>query len=86
MQRQIVKLENQNQRMEPTGLASPGQTRGSTAIGPGLVCQGAVGQIFDRVWNRTDPCLGSYPGPPAGYWYLLLTLPYLEVEVHCILL
>jgi hypothetical protein len=33
------------------------------------------GSGFGRVWNQTDPCLRSKPGPLAGYPDPLLTLP-----------
>jgi hypothetical protein len=69
-----VKPETQNRRLEPTGLAKPGETRGLTGTGPGLARQESAGRVFGRFWNRTDPFLRSKPGPLAGYPDPLLTL------------
>jgi len=69
-----VKPETQNRRLDPTGLAKPGETRGLTGKGPGLARQESAGRVFDRVWNRTDPFLRSKPGPLVGYADPLLTL------------
>jgi hypothetical protein len=41
--------------LEPTGLAKPGKPRGLSGTGPGLARQDAAGQVFGRVWNRTEP-------------------------------
>jgi len=69
-----VKPETQNRRLEPTGIAKPGETRGLTGTGPGLARQESAGRVFGRFWNRTDPFLRSKPGPLAGYLDPLLTL------------
>jgi len=69
-----VKPETQNRRLEPTGQAKPGETRGLTGTGPGLARQESAGRVFVRFWNRTDPFLRSKPGPLAGYPDPLLTL------------
>ena len=66
--------ETQNRRLEPTGLAKPGETRGLTGTGPGLARQETACRVFGRFWNRTDPVLRSKPGPLAGYPDQLLTL------------
>jgi len=58
-----VKPKPQNRRLEPTGLAKPGETHGLTGKGPGLACQQSAGWVFGRFWNRTDPFLLSKPGP-----------------------
>jgi len=78
-----VKHETQNRRLEPTGLAKPGETRGLTGTGPGLARQESAGRVFGRFWNRTDPFLRSKPGPLAGYPDPLLTLVIEHVIVHC---
>jgi hypothetical protein len=70
-----VKPETQNRRLEPTGLAKPGETRGLTGTGPCLARQESAGRVFGWFWNRTDPLLPSKPGPLAGYPDPLLTLP-----------
>jgi hypothetical protein len=69
-----VKPETQNRRLEPTGLAEAGETRGLTGTGPGLAHQESAGRVFGRFWNQTDPFLRSKPGPLAGYPVPLLTL------------
>jgi len=69
-----VKPETQNRRLDPTGLAKSGETRGLTGTGPGLTHQESAGRVFGRFWNRTDPFLRSKPGPLAGYPDPLLTL------------
>jgi len=69
-----VKPETQNWRLEATGQAQPGETRGLTGRGPGLARQESAGRVFGRFRNRTDPFLRSKPGPLAGYPDPLLTL------------
>ena len=69
-----MKPETQNRRLEPTGLAKPGETRGLTGTGPGLARQESAGRVFGWFWNRTDPFSRSKPGPLAGYPDPLLTL------------
>ena len=66
----------QNRRLDSTDLAKPGETRGLTGTGPGLARQESPGQVFGRVWNRTDPFLRSKPRPLAGHPDPLLTLPW----------
>jgi len=36
------------------GLATRGKTGGLTGMGPGMARQDAAGQVFGRVWNRTE--------------------------------
>jgi hypothetical protein len=69
-----VKPETQNRRLEPTGLAKPGETRGLTGTGPGLARQESAGLAFGWFWNQTDLFLLSKPGQLAGYPDRLLTL------------
>jgi len=69
-----VKPEMQNRRLEPTGLAKPGETRGLMGTGQGLAREESAGRVFGRFWNRTDPFLHSKPGPLAGYPDPLLPL------------
>ena len=69
-----VKPETQNRRLEPTGLAKPGETRGLKGTGPGLARQESAGRVSGGFWNRTDPFLRSKPGPLAGYPDPVLTL------------
>jgi len=61
-----VKPETQNRRLEPTGLAKPGETRGLTCTGLGLARQESEGRVFGWFWNRPNLFLGSKPGPLAG--------------------
>jgi len=69
-----VKPEMQNGRLEPTGLAKPGQTRGWTATGLALALQESAGWVSVRVWNCTNLCLRFKPGPLPGCPDQLLTL------------
>ena len=69
-----MKPKTQNRRLEPTGLAKPGETRGLTGTGLGLARQQSAGRVFGRVWKQTDLFLWSKPGPLAGYPDPLLTL------------
>jgi len=69
-----MKPETQNGRLEPTGLAKPGETRGLTGTGAGLARQDSAGWVFGRFWNRTYLFLRSKPGPLAGHLDPLLTL------------
>jgi len=66
--------ENRNRRLELTGLAKPGKTRGLTGTGMGLAHQEPAGWGFGRFWNQTKPFIRSKPRPLAGYPDLLLTL------------
>jgi len=66
--------ETQNWRLEPTGLATPSKTNGSTGKGPGLACKDALGQVFGWFSNRTNLFLRSAPRVLAGYVDPLLTL------------
>jgi len=68
-----VKPETQNRRLEPTGLAKPGEIRGLTGTGPGLAREESACRVFGRFWNRTDPFFavqtrtaGGLPGPVAN--------------------
>jgi hypothetical protein len=64
----------QNLRLEPSGLAKPGETRWLTGTGPGLARQESAARVFGRFWNRTDLFLRSKPGPLAGYPDPLVTV------------
>jgi hypothetical protein len=61
-----VKPETPNRRLEPTGLAEPGETRGLTGTGPGLARQESAGRVFGPFGNRTDQFLRPKPGPVAN--------------------
>jgi len=69
-----VKPETLNRRLEPTGLAKHGGTRGLTGTGPGLARQESAGRVFGWFWNRTDLFLRSKAVQLAGYPNPLLTL------------
>jgi len=60
-----------------TGLAEHGETHGLPGMGPGLDRQEAVGCVFRRLWNRTEPFFRSKPRPLAGCPDPSLTL------LHC---
>jgi len=64
----------QKRRLETTGLAKPGKTRGLTGMGPGLAHQEVAGRVFGQVWNRTERFFWSKPRLLAGYPDPLLTL------------
>ena len=53
------KPDNQNQRLEPTGLPIPSKTRWSMGTGPGWAHCEAAGRVFGWFWSRTDPFLLS---------------------------
>ena len=85
-----TKPETQNWRLEPMGLAKPGETCRLTGTGPGLAREDADGRVFERFWNRTEPFLQSEPGLLEGYPDLLLTLTpnsklcsHIIVVCHC---
>jgi len=69
-----VKPETQNRRLEPPGVAKPGETRGLTGTGPGFTRQDPAVRVIGRFLNRTDLFLRSKPGPLASYPDPLLTL------------
>jgi len=66
--------KTQNRILEPTGLATPGETRGLMGTGLGLACQESAGRDFGRVMNPTNLFLWSCPGLLAGYPDPLLSL------------
>jgi len=68
-----MKPVTQNRRLEPRGLAKPGEIHGLTGTGPGVARQESAGLVFGLFRNRTDPFLRSTPGPLAGYPDPLLT-------------
>jgi len=70
------KPETQNRRLQLTGEAKPGKTRGLTGMVPGLAHQVSAGPVFGRVWNWTDLFLVSIPGTLAGYPDPLPTLDF----------
>ena len=49
------KPETQNQRLDPTGLAKPGETGRWMGMGPGLAGLEAACRVFGPLWNRTEP-------------------------------
>jgi len=63
-----------NRRLDRTGLAKSGETRGLTGTRPGLDRPETAGRVFGRFWNRTYTFFPSKPGQLAGYLDLLLTL------------
>ena len=75
MQPWIEKLETQNRRFDMTGWATPSDTLGLMGTGPGLDPQEALGRVFERFWNWTEPCFQSKLGPLADYPDPLITLP-----------
>jgi len=70
----MEKPETQNRRLDPTGLAKRGKTRGLTGSGLGLDQQEAVCQGFGRFWNQTERFFSSKPRLLPGYPDPLLTL------------
>ena len=64
----------QNRRLDPTGLATPGETHGLMGTGLDFNRQAAAGRVVGRCWNQTAPFFQSKPGPLAGYPDPLLTL------------
>jgi len=69
----IEQREMQNRRLDPTGLAKPGETRGSPGMGPGLDRKQPAVCVFGRFWNRTELFFRSKPRPLADYPDPLLT-------------
>ena len=61
-----MKPETQNRRLELTGLASRGETCGSTGTGLCVARQESAVRVLGRFWNRTDLFLRSKPGPLGG--------------------
>ena len=57
----------QNRRLDATGQAKLGETRGLTGTGPGLDHQEAASQVSGRFWNRTEPFFLFNLGPFVGY-------------------
>jgi len=68
----------QTRRLDPTGPATPVETRGLTGTGPGLHRQEAAGPVVGRFLNQTKPDFRSKPGPLAGHPDPLLTLAISE--------
>jgi len=68
--------EMQIQRLELTGQADPGKTRGLMYTGSGLVHQEAVGLPWRKIWNWTELFFQSKPEPVVGYQDPLLILVY----------
>jgi len=66
--------KHKNQRLELTGPAKPGKTGGVTGPYTGMARPEAPGQVFRRVWNRTEAFIQSKPGFLVGYLDTLLTL------------
>jgi len=64
----------QSCKLDPTGLARPGETGGLTGMGQGFNHQEAEGWVFGLFWNQTKPFFWSKPGPLASYLDPLLTL------------
>jgi len=63
----IGQPEMQNRRLDPTGLAKPGETRGLMGMRPNLERQEAAGGVSGRFWNQTEQFFQTKPGPLAGY-------------------
>jgi len=64
----------QTWRLDPKGLAKPGETSGLMGMGPGLDHQEAAGHIFGGFWNQTELSFRSKHRLLAGYLDPLLTL------------
>jgi len=64
-----VKPETQNRRLEPMGLAKPGETRGLTGTGPGLGRQASAGRVLDG--SGTEPT--RFCGPNPDHWRVTQT-------------
>jgi hypothetical protein len=64
----------QNQRFEPTGLATAGKIHQLPGEGTGFTCHDAVDWMFGLVMDQTLPFLQSIPRPLAIYSAPLLTL------------
>ena len=69
-----MKLQMQNRKLEPTGLAKPSETPRLMGTGPGLNCEESADWGFGWLWNQTDTFFRSKPGPLAGYPDPFLTL------------
>ena len=79
------KPETQMLRLEPTGLAKPGENSWFAGTGPGSARPQSAGSVMSRVWNRTDPFLRSQPGPLVGYPDPLLTLSTVGLcDIHSV--
>jgi hypothetical protein len=81
MRREVRKPQAQNQRLEPTGLAKPGKSCGSTGRCEGLGLEDAAGWIVGQYRNGTEPFFRSGPGPLEGHPDPLLTLPTMNVSL-----
>jgi len=82
-----VKPEMQNPRLDPLGLAKPGDTHWLTGRGPGLPHQESEVRVFRLVWNWTDPFLRLKPEPQAAYLEQLLTLCMCDIitrKIHIV--
>ena len=55
------------------GVAKHGKTRRLMGTGLGLARPDPAGQVFGRLWNRTEPFLWTEPWPLAGHLDQLLT-------------
>jgi len=64
----------QNRRLDPTGLAKRGETRGLPGMWPGLDRQEAAAVVFGQFCNRTEQYFLSESGQLAGSPDLLLVL------------
>jgi len=71
----IEKPDTQNWRLEPAGLAKPGETHMLTSTDPGLAHEDTPDRDLVLFWNRTELFSQSRPGPLAGYPDPFLTLP-----------
>jgi len=69
-----MKLEMQNRRLEPIGIAKRGKTRRLTGTGPDLAHQLSARRGFGQVWNLTNLFLRSKPRLLGRYPDPLLTL------------
>jgi len=56
----------QNRRLEPMGLATPGESSELTGRGLGVADSESAGRDCGRVWDQTDQLLGSKSEPVAN--------------------
>jgi len=73
----------QHRRLEPTGLAKPGKSRGLTGTGPHLARLQEAGRVFGLVQNWTNAFVRSEPGLQADYPdALLILLRTIQLSVY----
>ena len=62
-----MKSEMQTCQFPLISLAQPSRTRGLTATEVGLACKQSAGQAIGGIWNWSNLCLRSKPGPLEDY-------------------